>query len=501
MQKDELQQSLDSILREFVQETMLLQSQSLIIPQDDAKPSFYKIKPHIFEREYVTGVLGISLPLNESYPYSGPVYHQIIEEQRALEDFFRYTDDDIWLIVEEDMLREQEEGEEEDASPWSWTGAKRLAGDTKTAAAALKMMAIDPSRIKAFVQTAMEAVKEPFENLKNFFTTIIDKAGEWGLNVFKKIVGFAEKLWGGVESMVDKVNSLSGWKQALAAGAAVLGIKSVWGKWGKMIGSIMEKFNEFNAIVEGAPIEPYVHTAGLVSALYNEDDTLNEFFGKKKKKKDKWEQAVEDMDKDEKEEEGMTDEEKRKRRAKKKSDAADAQEQKDQGREDKLDTAEDIAADPSSAVDKAVGAAEKKGGWAVKMGKENISDEDKEKGSEIIKWLKDKFIKGFWRKSKKMIGKMAARAAAAAATGGVSEYIATLGKMYKNLSGALKNLRPAFQAAAEPAEIKDEIKDEGGEEEFWSQGTDADKGSKEEKKNEVLLRKVVREVLLREAIA
>ena len=134
------------------------------------------------------------------------------------------------------------------------------------------------------------------------------------------------------------------------------------------------------------------------------------------------------------------------------------------------------------------------------MGKENISAEDQAKGSEIIKWLKDKFIKGFWKKSKKVVAKMAARAAAAAATGGVTEYLASLGKMYKNLSTALKNLRPAFQAAAEPAEIKDEIKDEGGEEEFWSQGTDADKGSKE-KKNEVLLRKVVREVLLREAIA
>ena len=118
MQKDELQQSLDNILREFVQETMLLQTQRLIIPLDDTKPSFYKIKPHIFERNYVTRVLGIDLPLNESYPYSGPIYHQIIEEQRILEDFFRYTDADIWLIVEEDMLREQEE-DEEDVSAWS----------------------------------------------------------------------------------------------------------------------------------------------------------------------------------------------------------------------------------------------------------------------------------------------------------------------------------------------------------------------------------------------
>ena len=487
-------------MKEFVKETILLHSEKLAIPQNNNEPYFYKIKPHIFEREYVTGVLGISLPLNESYPYSGPVHHQIVAEQRALEDFFRYTDDDIWLIVEEDMLREQEEGEE-DVSAWSWTGAMRLAGDSKTAAAALKMMAVDPARIKAFVETAMGVVMEPFESLKNFFETIVKKAGEWGLNVFKKIGEFASKLWNPIKEMVDKVNNLSGWKQALAAGAAVLGIKSVWGKWGQAIGAIMDKFNEFNAIVEGAPIEPYVHTAGLLSALYEKDDQLNEFlgFGKKEKKKDKWAQAVEDMEKDEKEEEGMTDEEKRRRRAKKKSDAADAKEEKRQGREDAVDTAEDVAEDPSAVVDKAVGAVEKKGGWAAKMGKENISAEDQAKGSEIIKWLKDKFIKGFQKKSKKVVAKMAARAAAAAATGGVSEYIATLAKMYKNLGTALKTLRPAFAAAAEPAEIKDEIKDEGGEEEFWSQGTDTGKGSKEEKKNEVLLRKVVREALLREA--
>ena len=488
-------------IKEIAQETIRLQSQGLVIPKSGVKPSFYKIKPHIFEREYVTGVLGIDLPLNESYPYTGPIYHQIIEEQRALEDFFRYTDDDIWLIVEEAMLREQDEGEE-DASAWSWTGARRLAGDSKTAAAALKMMAVDPSRISAFVETAMEGVKEPFENLKKFFESIIEKSAAWGLNVFEKIGSFAGKLWAPIQAMVDKVNSLSGWKQALAAGAAALGIKSMWGKWGKIIGTIMDKFDEFSTIIEGVSEVPYVHTAGLVSALYEEDDQLNEILGlgKKKKKKDKWAQAVEDMEKDEKEEEGMTDEEKRKRRAQKKSDAADAKEQKSQGREDAADTAEDVAEDPSAAIDKTVDAAEKKGGWAVKMGKENISDEDKAKGSEIIKWLKDNFIGGFWKKSKKVVAKMAARAAAAAATGGVSEYIATLGKMYKNLGTALKNLRPAFQAAAEPAVIKDEIKEEGGEEEFWAQGTSADKGNKKEKKTEALLRKIVREALLRESI-
>ena len=447
----------------------------------------------------MTRVLGIDLHLNESYPYSGPVYNRIVQEQKFLEDFFQYSDDQIWLIVEQDMLREQDEGDEEDASAWSWAGAKRLAGDTKTAAAAMKMMATDPTKIEAFVEAAMEIVKEPFENLKKFFEALIKKGKEWGLAVFEKIAGFAEKLWGGLEATVDKVNDLSGWKQALAAGAAVVAIKSVWGKWGSIIGSVMEKLGEFSELVsESIEYEPYIHSMSLVTAVYGgqEDNELNEF--NPFKKKDKWAEKAKEIEEEEEEEKGMTDEEKRKKRAKKKSDAADAKESKDEKTEERADTAEDIADDPSSVVDKAVGGAEKKGGWAAKMGKEGMSDEDKEKGSEIIKWLKDKFISGFWKKSKKMIAKMAARAAAAAATGGATEYLAALGKMYKNLGGALKTLRPAFQAAAEPAEIKSDIKDSGSEEEFWAQGTDeADKDKEKKKeKNEALLRRVVRESLI-----
>ena len=504
MKEDINDYRLEQVLREYVQEAMLLHTQvtSVSLSQSllSANSAFYEMKPRIFERDYVTKVLGIDLPLNESHPYSTPLYHQIIKEQKILEDFFRYSDDQIWLVVEQDMLREQDEDEEEDVSAWSWAGAKRLAGDTKVAAAALKMMAIEPDRIETFVTTAMGLIKERYEDMKKFFTTLIEKGLKWGLGVFKTVGKFAQMLWDGIKATVDKVEEMSGWKQALAAGAAVVAIKSVWGKWGDIIVSIMGKFSEFAELVEDETNESYVHSMGLVTAVYGpEDSELNELlgFGKKKKKKDKWAAMVDDMEKDEKEEEGMTDEEKRQRRAKKKSDAADAQEKKDKKTEERIDTAEDVAEDPSSVVDKTVKAAEKKGGWAAKMGKEHLSDEDKEKGSEIIKWIKEKFIKGFWKKSKKVIAKMAARAAAAAATAGVSEYFVTLGKIYKGVGKALKALRPALQKAAEPAVIKDEMKEKGGEEEFWTQGTDTagkDKKKKEEK-NEVLLRQVVREAL------
>ena len=534
MKEDNNDDRLEEVLREYVREAMLLHTQvaNIGLPQTpwSTNSAFYKMKPHIFERDYVTKVLGIDLPLNESYPYSGPVYNQILKEQRFLEDFFRFSDDQAWLIVEQDMLREQDEDEEEDVSSWSWAGARRLAGDTKVAAAALKMMAKEPERIEKFVAAAMGSVKERYEDMKKFFDVLIEKGSEWKLGVFEKIGQIAKIFWDGVKAVYDKVADMSGWKKALAAGAAVVAVKSVWGKWGSILESLMEKFNEFADLVGGATNESYVHSMGLVSAVCGPGvDELNEFLGfgkkkEKKKKKDKWETMADDMEKDEKEEEGMTDEEKRQRRAKKKSDAADAQEKKSKKAEERLDTAEDIADDPSSVVDKAVGKAEKKGGWAVKMGKEHLSDEDKEKGTEIIEWLKEKFIEGFWKKSKKAIANLAARAAAAAATSGVSEYFVTLGKMYKSAGKALKALRPALQAAAEPSEIKDDQKAAGGEEEFWAQGTDkagkgkrkkkkdkwatmvddmdaedeAGKGKeKKEEKNEALIRQVVREALFR----
>ena len=39
-------------------------------------------------QEYITKVLGIKIPLNESYPYSSDLTEQILQEQLLLEGFF-----------------------------------------------------------------------------------------------------------------------------------------------------------------------------------------------------------------------------------------------------------------------------------------------------------------------------------------------------------------------------------------------------------------------------
>ena len=38
-------------------------------------------------REYITNVLGIALPLTESYPYSNSIAKEILKEQLLLENF------------------------------------------------------------------------------------------------------------------------------------------------------------------------------------------------------------------------------------------------------------------------------------------------------------------------------------------------------------------------------------------------------------------------------
>jgi hypothetical protein len=339
----------------------------------------------------------------------------------------------------------------------------------------------------------MDVVAEPFEKMKKFFTFLIEKGQEWGIKIFKKLGGYAEKIWGWIEAAVDKAKNMSGWKKALAVATVAVGLKFAWGKMKDLITDGFEKVKEFAAIVvtaqESETNESYVHSMGLIAAVYrDEDHELNEF--NPFKKKDKWAEEAEKIDAEE-EEKGLSDEEKREKRAKKKSDAADKQEEKSEEREE-------WAEDPEGKAEEK--AEEVKDSWWGQLGLSVIPDDLKEKGKEIIKWIKDKIIKGLVDKAKDMFADMAANAAASAASGGVTDFFKGLGKLYTGTGFVLKTLRPALQQIAEPSEIEDEIKEEGDEEEFWTRGTDeADKDKKKkEEKNEALLRLVVREALILE---
>ena len=91
---------------------------------------YHNYPPHIFEHSYVTGVLGIKLPLTESAPYSTHYRRLIIEEHLLFEGFF--------------------------------DAFKELAGTAKTVGLTLRYIMEDPGRIVDFVKSVLDIVKEEF---------------------------------------------------------------------------------------------------------------------------------------------------------------------------------------------------------------------------------------------------------------------------------------------------------------------------------------------------
>ncbi len=252
----------------------------------------------IYNEDYVRDVLGITVPLNESYPYSPALQERILEEQLLLEGFFG--------------------------------DFKKLKEDGKHFALALRYMMEDGSRVKDFVKQAYESViKEPLTKILDF----IKQAVRVVKGVFDKFVmpkiqktwdkiqefleGVAEKL----ESSWESIKGMSGWKQALTVIAFGTGIGYLWKKidlkkivetsqgvleelletaedWGEKLAGLFKKADGPIDLAKTMTLAkksrlgkfPEGYAPALSSLLLTgDDDVINELFGfggKKKKKKD-----------------------------------------------------------------------------------------------------------------------------------------------------------------------------------------------------------------------
>ena len=149
----------------------------------------------IFEHDYVTGVLGLSIPLNESAPYSKVTRSQIIREHLLFEGFF----DDF----------------------------KKLAGELKTASLGLRFMMEVPARVKVFMKDLMEKGIMPlYEKIKSWLDIAIgvSKAFMKKHPPLKTLMKFATSTKKVIINTIKKVKSMTGWKQALLGIAAVSGL-------------------------------------------------------------------------------------------------------------------------------------------------------------------------------------------------------------------------------------------------------------------------------------
>jgi len=230
---------------------------------------------HIFEHSYVTGVLGLHLPLTESAPYSSQYRKLIVEEHLLLEGFF----DDF----------------------------KKMGSQLKDFGLGLRFVIEDPSRIKAFSKAVMEGVANLYDKIMawaegtlKFLKEIVQ---HW--KPAEKIAGAIKKIWEAVKSLWEATETMTGWKKALTVIATAAGIKYIWTQiqedddgWsdmtdeekGEYLGNLMDSMKGDLKTIAG---ESVVYTPSLVTALYatESDERLDEFLkglkDKAKKAKDK----------------------------------------------------------------------------------------------------------------------------------------------------------------------------------------------------------------------
>jgi hypothetical protein len=256
---------LASLIDELVTESVL---------QDYSLQTPLPIDKLLQNEEYIRGVLGIDIPLNESYPYSIKLQERILEEQLVLEGFF--------------------------------ADAKKLGGDLKKGALALRYIIEDPGRIKSFMTSVYETViKEPMEKIiafcKKILNIVVAQAEKLAVKGWETVKKFFSSLLEKLETVWKGVQSLSGWKGALAVvglGAAIAYIFSEeieevideldnplkdLKKLGKEAKKATKKLKKLNLDKKKEAFAPALSHLLLVEG----DEALNEFlggiFGKKNK--------------------------------------------------------------------------------------------------------------------------------------------------------------------------------------------------------------------------
>jgi hypothetical protein len=214
----------------------------------------------IFEHAYITNVLGISVPLQESIRMTPEFRNHVLQEQMLFEGWFG--------------------------------GFAKLSSDLKNAFLTFRYIIEDPGRIKDFVSEVTEKLAKKIEGIFEWIEGLesnIKRLGEGFEKRLEEPIKFVIAIKERCTGIVDAIKGMSGWKQAILAISALVGISWLWKqikKYGKDIagdiGDFVEDFlsdDVSERLQSSAPL--------LATALYA-DQPLEELFGlfggKKKKK-------------------------------------------------------------------------------------------------------------------------------------------------------------------------------------------------------------------------
>jgi DNA polymerase III epsilon subunit-like protein len=366
---------------------------------------FSSLPPHVLKEDYITGVLGIKIPLNESYPYSQNLQEEIIKEHLIFEGFFS-------KIV-------------------------NMAGDAKTIMVAFKKIAGDPKLAGEYVAAINDGVIQgPFKKIIEFLKLITTKVKEWGIKAFEKIIGFAESAMAKLEEMWKAASSGDGWKTALKISGLALGVMWIWKKFGKIIesgsGKIKEIAGKVAEMVVGGKNESYIPAISLVAAYDADDSTLEELFGFGKKKKKKSGDNVKHS--------------KGAKKLKKAEDTVDDLSQKKDDAEKKLNKTEELLSDEELPEGVDPGSVTKETAGVIKS---------------AIAWFNENVKDALFGLFKDMLPSLATDLIAGAVSGGAGAFISGAKKMFNGVGFVTSTLGPALEKFAGRGEAKgDDKKDD-----------------------------------------
>ena len=426
--------------------------QSQILTGNDPYRS-QQFSPRIFERDYVEGVLGIHLPLNESAPYSDQYRQQIIEEQLQLEGFFK--------------------------------DFKKLGGQMKDAALGLRFVFEEPSRIKEFVELIISEVNETYDKFMNWagkLLKILKKIAKSYANKAMQAIGeFIQKIKDALQKVWDKTESLDGWKKALFAIFASVSIRYVWDQItdsGADEQTDEEKAAEIMAAL-GASDEEIAKlgesieytSPSLVTALYStdSDERLDEFIKSLKKLGKKAKDTFGKAKKDSKKVSDQLDKNKAGKKVKKA-----AKKKADELKDDAKEKAKEALSGSDDDSD---------------------SGDDENEAKEAAKKETEAFLKPLKKLAKKMGKGFAKNLAVDAALGAMTGGVATA---FKFMSKAFSGIKYVFSVVGGPlSKFVGQIKDQKAEEKEAKAGKDDPTDASTQK--EAYLRAYVGEIIRAES--
>jgi len=200
-------------------------------------------KPLFEDYEYITGVLGVPLPLSESgdvVPLTEELKQQILQEQMLFEAFWDGA------VKKVKTVAGQVAGKFIDAVE----GVKQFGKDGWLIIQQLYRVSSDPSLIQPFSETLWtQAISNIKEKVTSVLQQLIGYFSEWSMPSLSDITTKAVDI---ISKLFDTLLKLEGWKKAVGFAGMAIGMMWLWDKVKDFVDPYLEWVEKIKGALDDA---------------------------------------------------------------------------------------------------------------------------------------------------------------------------------------------------------------------------------------------------------